>query len=762
LAAIFLAPSDWLIGAADTDLSQQFLSWRAFAAASLRAGHLPLWNSYTYSGEPFLAGFQSAVFYPPNLVFLVLPLCRAVNLSCLFHLLVLGAGMHSLAAGRGLDRRAAFVAGYLLPLSGPVFPHLYAGHLSNLSSMAWTPWILAGCEDWQRRKNARSLLFASAAVAAQILAGQVQYVFYTAVAAGLQSVVASLAQPSARWRALPGVGAVYAVGGFLAAAQLFPGLASAAENLRHAKLDYGFVSIFGFPIENLFTAAAPGFFGTLRNHIYWGRDYLWEMSFFAGVSGLVLAAVAAVDSKRRHSAWLDLGLAGFFLLLAFGSQTPLFHILYHHVPGFDRFRGLSKFTFPAMIYFVLAIAGGADALIARRQPPKALAAWCLLAGFAALGAGMVIHDNPELIAGLLVLVQRSRESFLPAAAFVDSGFVRAAGVQAGWSLLQSGIVFSLAAACLITARQRPAWRWALFPLLGLEMAGFTYTHFGSFREWQAMPNVLRNFAATHPGDYRVLDTVALNNGFLLGAPDIWGNDPGLPSRYAEFIGFTQGINPDQATQIVPFRDIPPIYSMLRLRYVFQRSAAEVKWTEYGGALPHIQLVSDYRVLAGRDALFAALAAPGFDPNRTVLLENEPEPQPDRRGDPGAVRLLETAPDFLTIEAALNRPALLLITDPFSRDWRARPVLESDLRTYRLMPADYILRAIPLGPGHHLLRVEYIPAWFHAGVVVSVVAWLLWILLAIRLPGRIRLETAHGWHGAAESTESATAKDPDGT
>ena len=39
-------------------------AWRAFAAASLRSGHLPLWNPFTYGGEPFLAGFQSAVFYP--------------------------------------------------------------------------------------------------------------------------------------------------------------------------------------------------------------------------------------------------------------------------------------------------------------------------------------------------------------------------------------------------------------------------------------------------------------------------------------------------------------------------------------------------------------------------------------------------------------------------------------------------------------------------------------------------------------------------
>ncbi len=43
-----------------------------------------------------------------------------------------------------------------------------------------------------------------------------------------------------------------------------------------------------------------------------------------------------------------------------------------------------------------------------------------------------------------------------------------------------------------------------------------------------------------------------------------------------------------------------------------------------------------------------------------------------------------------------------------------------------MPADYILRAVPLQAGHHRLRMVYAPSAFPEGVAVSALAWTLWL------------------------------------
>ncbi len=68
----------------------QYYPWRQFASESLRAGHLPLWNPYQFCGTPFLANGQSAVLYPLNLLFWLLPAAGAFGFSALLHLCLAG------------------------------------------------------------------------------------------------------------------------------------------------------------------------------------------------------------------------------------------------------------------------------------------------------------------------------------------------------------------------------------------------------------------------------------------------------------------------------------------------------------------------------------------------------------------------------------------------------------------------------------------------------------------------------------------------
>jgi hypothetical protein len=730
VALVFLVPADWLVGSAQADLGQQFLAWRAFAAASLRTGQLPRWNPYSYSGEPFLAGFQSAVFYPPNLIFLVLPLCRAVNLSLLLHGFILAWGMFRWARQRGLHPAAAALCGLALPFTGPVFPQLYAGHLSNLCTLAWAPWVLSGLERWHRHGDRRGLLLASAAVAAQILAGQIQYVFFIAVAAAIQAAGAALSTPAARRRALPGLAAAYLFGGALAAAQLVPGLAAAGEGVRQHQLGPAFAGAFSFPPENLLTAIAPGFFGDPVRHLYWGRCYPWEMSLELGVSGFLLLAVGTAAAPGRRAVWRDLGAAALLLVLALGRHGPLFAPLYAYAPGFDRFRGWSKFAFPAGLFLVLAIGSGADALLRRFRPPRLLATSAIAVGGALLLAGIGLASRTSLIAPLLGRVRDSAESYLPAATFTDPAVIRAAGTQAGHALAQAGVLALLGGVLLALARTRPRAGAALLALLPVELLAFAATQFAHFRESAAVPADLRAFVAAHPGDYRVQDLLAPNNGFLLGAPDIWGNDPALPARYAEFIAYSQGEDPDLASQNVTFRSLPPIYSLLRLRFLFTHPAGGLKVYEVPGGLEQVQLVAQYRVVAGRGPLLAALCEPGFDPRQTVLLEREPSPRPEPGAGPGRVRILSQSADRLTIEADAASPSLLLITDAYSRDWRARALPGSSQDSYEILPADYVVRATPLAAGHHRIEYDYEPRGLAAGFGLSAAAWLagagLWL------------------------------------
>jgi len=102
--------------------------------------------------------------------------------------------------------------------------------------------------------------------------------------------------------------------------------------------------------------------------------------------------------------------------------------------------------------------------------------------------------------------------------------------------------------------------------------------------------------------------------------------------------------------------------MLRFRYAFLPAAGAWRVMESPVApLPRLLLVSDWKALGGRDAIFSFMRDPLFNPAKTILLESKPEPPP-QPGAVGSAALMAESPDELTIEAETDRPALLLITD----------------------------------------------------------------------------------------------------
>ena len=81
---------------------------------------------------------------------------------------------------------------------------------------------------------------------------------------------------------------------------------------------------------------------------------------------------------------------------------------------------------------------------------------------------------------------------------------------------------------------------------------------------------------------------------------------------------------------------------------------------------------------------------------------------------------------MEIEAELAQPAVLLVTDVWTPSWRAVALDPGDQRRYEVMPANYVLRAVPLDRGRHRLRLEYAPGAFRIGAAVSLIALAAWL------------------------------------
>jgi hypothetical protein len=734
-----VVPGPRVLGLAAGDITQQFLPWREFGFGELAKGNLALWNPHIFAGAPFFGGMQSALLYPPNWLFLVLPLPLAVNWSIALDLWLLGALTYLWASRRGLHPFAAFVSGALAMFSAPSFLHVMAGHLTNLSSMAWIPLQFLAIDEWFARRKPAWCLVGMLAVAMEILGGHPQYVYFAAIATGLYALI-RLAEPQGkRLLALAGVLSIPAGGALLAAVQLLAGVQAVGETVRALPLPIWFAGSISFPPENLATLVAPAFFGDYTVHPYWGRWYFWETCAFIGVSGLALAcygmSAAGVAAKRA----ILITLAA-VVVLALGDNSPLFPILYRWIPLYDKFRGSAKFMFVAALFLCLFAGYGLDKILRERKVEQralvsaAAAAIVLIVGGAAL---LLLNASPVLRA-----MYASGQTYLDQATYFNPTFIAASRSFAALGLMVAGATLALGIVVASRVRHDSRAAFVLGALAIAEVFAFARMERPTFDSAQSVIPSLREYFAARPGEYRTLNLWRPNSAMQMGTFDAWGYDPGVTRRYAELIAWSQGEDPDKATQYMTFHSFPPLLAMLRVKYVIAlRDQAVRIFPADNPPLGRLELVGSYRVLRQRDAILGAMAAPSFDPGKEAILERQPDPAPVAGEARGQARIVRESTDFIDIEADVSTPSLLVVTDAWADGWRAVSLAGSSQSSYRLMPADYALRAVALGRGHHHLRIEYAPRLFYLGAFLSLLAWPAW-LLAIWLARR-RQERARG-------------------
>jgi hypothetical protein len=414
------------------------------------------------------------------------------------------------------------------------------------------------------------------------------------------------------------------------------------------------------------------------------------------------------------------------LLLALGSHTPIFKILSQYLPGFGAFRGSSKFTFPASLFVAMLAGVGLHTLLKSQPKDLRLPLWVGGTALAALVAGLVLTaaggNGPALWwREVMNAILATGESYLPPQFYSQPAFIAQAASGAAWSLFLAGGTLALIAGLLWASRYgRPAVYGIV--LLGvLEVFIFARSWRATFDLAAATVSPVQRFLEQRPGDYRVLNLTNPNSSLLAGIGDLWGSDPGVLRRYAEFMAFTQNQDPDQATQYLEFRVPNRLHRMLRLKYVFIPDGRKLQVVEMEGPLERLQLIYEYEVLNGRDRIFAAMSG-DFDPARKVILEAEPRPAPlKKETNGGKARILGFSTDHLEIQADLPSPALLLITDGYDKGWRVFPLAGSIQTEYQVMPANYVLMAVPLEAGRHHFRLEYAPRAFIVGKWISLLS-----------------------------------------
>jgi hypothetical protein len=763
----------------------QFAPWRQLVADALRAGEWPLWTQALGNGAPLLANHQSAVFYPPHLLFLLFPVERALGYSLALHLALAGLFAWLWARQLGLGRLGRLVVGLVYAGSGFLVGH--ALFPSMVETAAWLPLLFLLADRLAKRRRAADAVALGAALGVQFLAGHAQLWYYGVWAIGSYAILMGWQGGRVLARIVLLVALVVTVAIGAAAVQVLPTGELTMQSQRASGVDWDFAMTYSLWPWRLVTLLAPDFFGNPADGDYWGYGHYFGDNGYVGLLPLILAGLAVVRWLRRGRNVLSiarpecrprdeegaalqdpqpstgschastpmpflLALAVVALALALGENTPIYPLIFRYVPGFGAFQAPARFLY--LYTFAVATMAGIGVDGFHLSYPMQYASRLVLVGGAALAvlAWIACRQLPALqptftrsavaTGGLLALsagtlLLRGRD------ADADTRVARSPLPRRWWPAVVVGLV---AGDLLFFGRRlNPTADPALYRLTTASgdyvrahaVPGQSYRIFSFARDiYDTLFEGYTRSADFGPTDLAYLhglrETLLPNLAFLEGLESANNYEPLLTATYADLL---------EVIEEAPLPNALRLLGLMNVRYVVSMQSLAGMTPVYSGGdvriyanpyvLPRARIVYRARLLSDGDDLLAELSSPTFNPSSEVLLSasdspHHPDPQSGIRDMPSTVRLLRYSSNQVTISAALLQPGYLVLAQTFYPGWQVRV----DGLPSQVLRANHAFCAVHLEAGEHRVEFAYRPLSFYAGLGVSGLTWVTLAVLGI--------------------------------
>lgn len=742
-----------------TDVVTLFYPWKYVARQAILAGEMPLWDPYSFCGHPLLADYQSAVFYPINFLFYLLPLEQAFAATAVLRLLVAMTFTFLLGRELGLTRCGAVLAAVAFALSSPMvaWQNFPIG-----SAFIWLPAILWLSERALRLRQARYTVLTGLVLGIQFLAGHPETSAHMLLLWGLCLLWRGI--PQARqngWKSttahlLKFVALAMALGLALAAVEILPFLETLyhsveliAKGSRSPSIQL-WASGAWLLWTTLITLIFPDFYGNPvlgHNRFWFPLSNYNEMTIYFGLLPLFLAllGVAAWRSDWRSRLFT----AAAILALGVALQFPVLVAL-------DRLPPLNMVSNSRLrLVFVFAcalLAGlGADRL---RRDEVAQRVEKITWGLAIASLPLTL-----LAARMSVLLSEGDfpppdlgQVFLQAVKDIDLEFIRELLRTPDWTILLPFPLLLIFAVALSLRNRAGFGNQALMPvLIGLVVAdlfliGADYNPaLDPPGEEMLNPKAVALIKERITGVERVTGigyAMFPNSSTIFQLPDVRGYDPTVSNRYYRLSLLFPGRDEfgRGGFVIMPSADpnLPRLLNLLGVKYLISSHPLQgegleliydesAKIYENQRAFPRAFLVFRQEVLPPEQIL-ARLSDPSFDLASVVLLEEAPPAdwaQADSPGN-GRAQIQEYRFNHVVVEAESTAPAFLVLSDSYAPGWS----VSVDGAEAPLYLADYSLRAVPLSPGKHVVRFTYSPLSFKIGAGLSLAVLLATLALAL--------------------------------
>jgi len=713
------------------DTIRQLYPWKIVTSQIFKSGQLPLWNPYNFSGSPLLANFQSAVFYPLTILYLLLPLPVAWTLGVVLQHLLAGLFTYLFGRKHGLSKAGALLAA--ISYSFSLFMIVFSQYNTIGQTIAWLPLILLAVDDLVLTQRPFVFVLLVAALAASLFAGHLQLFGLLLVYAFVYAAFRIGALKESRHRKIQKILYItlaFVLGLGIGAVQLAPTLELLRNSARTTQ-PYQFLVekllIQPYEVVKLFS---PDLFGNPATRNYLLTDTYPSKALYAGLIPLIFALLALIyRRKERIIQFFGVSVVVLFLFLVRSPLTEVFYRL--NIPVVSSSSPTNALF---LVGFALAILSGYGVDTYRQRKNVYGAIVCVSMLYAVLlvcilGFRIPIQLNNALYtAGLLGCL------------FIGMVIT---GITKSWNKFGVGFILILATLDLFYFFQK------FNPFVPNEFV-FPST---SIALW------LKNNAGVNRfwGYGSAAVEANFSSALALYSPD--GYDPLYPKQYGKLLAASdKGVLPDTFTNqtrsdavITPGYgelDLPSnvyrlkLLNILGTKYILDRveNRSTIKtfpadtydpvyesdgWKifENKAVLPRAFLTAKYRVYSDDTEFVNIFFDPAFQPSETILLET-PIAQPLGNSDtPGTASILDYLPNRLRIRTNSQNNSLLFLSDTYYPGWKAY-VDGKESPVYR---AHYAFRAVFVPSGTHDVVFHYQPDSFYFGAKISMISAGLLVL-----------------------------------
>ena len=695
----------WLAG---SDLSNMVLPWFQFEASEIHSGRLPLWDPYSWGGQPLVGQAQPGAAYPLNWLLFLAPLKHTWIRQAALHwyyvvIRILAAlSFYWFCRDLGRSRKASLMAGTVYGVAGFLasveWPQM-------VNAAVWAPLVFL----FQFRAARGVRPFASAVssgffLGLMWLVGHHQTPLYVTLASGflwIYLIWAKGIRPdlgSLRHAAVAFMVAFLTSGLQTIPAVEYGHLARRWAGADHAltwseTVPYQVHELYSVKPVSLLSIAIPGFDVSLNP--------------FVGAVALALALIGLTLAWRDlRVRWLAVfGLASF--VFALGPNSVFHGFLYSTVPMIEKARVPAQ----ALILFHLAVcalvAFGVDLFPALTKRGAAVSAIALGSfGILLSAAGFVLVETK-----VVALSGDTRFMVTALASMVAAGVLWAAwrgslGMPAALAVLFAMILLETGnvSGASFTNYQRDKDRTAVLHKLAedIDIRDYLLARGGQpfrveYDEEVIGPNI---------GPWWGLDTFT---SYVAGAPDIvLRNDP-YNQRVQAMLGvrYYLGAKPLRPDQVEVFT---------------AATGHKVYWNP--DTLPRTWVVHQAR--QAREADVPLLLNDASIDLRNVAIVTREIPQLEScSGDNASITGHD--PDRVVIDAELACRGIVVLSDTWFPGWRAT----IDGREAAIYAVDGMARGVTAERGRHSIVMEYRPWTVRIGGIMSLLGTLFTAAIVFR-------------------------------